>query len=119
MTDRTYAFVVAIGVLAVTSILLLTSCASAPVAAPVVSPPADAPAPVVVQPAPKLGWPESVRATVNLQCVAAFGETFCKCLVPQLEKASPDPETQFTQEEIRTAVQACRHLAPAKDVVDL
>lgn len=54
-------------------------------------------------------WTPKIRASVLLQCQAQMGEgKFCECLTDKLETISPDPDAEFTPEDIRRGVSACR-----------
>lgn len=59
-------------------------------------------------------WPPNMRASVLLQCQAQMGEgKFCECLTDKLEVISPDPDSEFTPNDIQTGMAACRRFQPA------
>ncbi len=54
-------------------------------------------------------WTPQIRSSVLLQCQAQMGDgKFCECLTDKLETISPDPDAEFTPEDIRRGVSACR-----------
>ncbi len=54
-------------------------------------------------------WTPQIRASVLLQCQSQMGEgKFCECLTDKLETISPDPDAEFTPEDIKRGVSACR-----------
>lgn len=54
-------------------------------------------------------WSPALRASVMRQCqVAIPDDLLCTCLTRQLELLSPDPETEFTDEDIQTGLNSCR-----------
>jgi hypothetical protein len=86
--------------------VLLLSCATGRVASTV--------QPAQSQPQPQPRWTSGLRARVLLECQAHFSSDgpFCNCVTEKLEVISPDPEVEFTPNDIRAGLMACSASRP-------
>ncbi|HET6438474.1 MAG TPA: hypothetical protein VFG59_10465 [Anaeromyxobacter sp.] len=83
--------------------IVLASCAAHKAAAP---PPVAAASPPVAE---ALHWNSEIRASVLLSCQAHLGTgKLCDCLTEKLEVISPDPNVDFTPQDIVAGLRACR-----------